>query len=101
MLTRRCSSRSITVYVLDRLNEVVQFLNGQEALAPAVPSEAEERPVLCDDFAAGAVPGKKGARDCGGGGHNLLMIGVPQPGKTMLARRLSSILPRLSREGGA
>ena len=27
----------ITVYVLDRLNEVVQFLNGQEALAPAVP----------------------------------------------------------------
>lgn len=90
----------VTVYVIDCLHQVVQFCNGQEALVPAVPFEEKESAAMRDDFAdvQGQFQAKRALEIAAAGGHNLLMIGVPGSGKTMLARRLSSILPRLSRE---
>jgi magnesium chelatase family protein len=65
---------------------------------PSAPAQANGRPVRPDlaDVRGHAVP-RLALRIAAAGGHNLLMEGAPGTGKTMLARRLPSILPELSR----
>ena len=55
---------------------------------------------VCDDYAdvKGQEAAKRALKIAAAGGHNLLMIGSPGTGKTMLARRLPSILPDLTYE---
>jgi magnesium chelatase family protein len=81
------------------LAKVVEYLRG-EWTAPPVPSP-EPRAFPADvDF--GEVRGQGEARRAlevaAAGGHNVLMIGSPGAGKTMLARRLPTILPGLARD---
>jgi magnesium chelatase family protein len=85
------------------LGAVVRFLRRQwtpdaTGHAPAVPSDGERPPVLVD---LAEVRGQGAARRAlevaAAGGHNLLMVGSPGAGKTMLARRLPTILPGLAR----
>jgi magnesium chelatase family protein len=65
---------------------------------PSAPARANGRPARPDlaDVRGQAVP-RLALRIAAAGGHNLLMEGAPGTGKTMLARRLPSILPELSR----
>ncbi len=65
---------------------------------PSAPAQANGRPARPDlaDVRGHAVP-RLALRIAAAGGHNLLMEGAPGTGKTMLARRLPSILPELSR----
>ncbi len=89
------------VFPVNSLKEVVHFLSEPESIAPfAMDRETALScaPEPCVDFCdvKGQVLIKRGLEVAAGGGHNCVLIGPPGCGKTMLARRLPSILPDLS-----
>lgn len=92
----------LKVFGAKHMNQVVQFLNGEDVLeCTEVDTRAEfyaQQSNFDFDFAdvKGQAHVKRALEVAAAGGHNLIMIGPPGSGKSMMAKRLPSILPPLS-----
>jgi magnesium chelatase family protein len=88
------------VVAASSLAEVVAFLTGawRPPAPEGLPLEAERSSDVDFRDVRGQSQARRALEVAAAGGHNVLMIGSPGAGKTMLARRVTTILPSLSRE---
>ena len=97
------SLTGMLVYPARNLAEVIGHLSGREPLSAQIQTSyadslRESRPILDLSLVKGQQGARRALEIAAAGGHNMLMIGVPGSGKTMLARCLPGILPPMTFE---
>lgn len=93
----------ISIYGVSRLSEVIDILSDdidmEHLLVRAIPQEGI-KPQYANDFrdVKGQLMAKRGLEIAAAGGHNIIMVGSPGSGKSMMASCLPSILPPMTRD---
>lgn len=93
----------LNLFPVESLSELISHLTGEKSIIPKVKNSSDQSPAIVRsnaDFDMNEVIGQESAKRaleiCAAGGHNILMVGSPGSGKSMLSRALRGILPPLN-----
>lgn len=92
----------LDVYGIENVTEIINFFEGKSTMQPTIINTREEFYKTLDfpEFDFAEVRGQESIKRCmeiaAAGGHNVILVGPPGAGKTMLAKRLPSILPPMT-----